>query len=113
MSRLTARRIFVAAWNGIRDGSSPRITWATSRPTSRPFSPKSDPTANTAPLFTCAGENEKSGVFAIAHARAIAGNDALLRLSESWQTTSIPDWQRFERRIAHLGRAVDRHARPA
>ena len=45
--------------------------------------------------MTCDGENVKSGVFAISHARAIAGNEALLRLSEIWQKTSIPDWQRL------------------
>ena len=86
------------------------MTSATSRPASRPFSAKSDPTPRIAPRFTCDGENVKSGIFAISQARAIAGNEALLRLSEIWQMTSIPDWQRLQRRVAHLGRAVDWHA---
>ncbi len=94
LSRLTERLILVVARNGICAGSLPRITSATSRPASRPFSAKSEPTPSIAPRFTCDGENVKSGIFAVSHARAIAGNDALLRLSEIWQTTSIPDWQR-------------------
>src|SRR5215469_5935590 len=93
LSRLTERLVLVVAWNGVRDGSLPRITSATSSPASRPFSAKSVPTPSTAPPFTCDGENVKSGVFVISHARAIAGNEELLRLSAIWQKTSTPDWQ--------------------
>ena len=52
----------------------------------------------------------KSGVLAISHARAIAGNEELLRLSEIWQKTSITRLAEREGRVAHLARAVDREA---
>ncbi len=100
LSRFTERRTLVVAWNGMRAGSLPRMTSATSRPASRPFSAKSVPKPSTAPPFTSDGESEKSGVLAISHARAIAGNEELLRLSEIWQRTSTPDWQSV--RVASL-----------
>ena len=93
LSRFTERRVLVAARNGICAGFLPWISSATMRPASRPLSAKSVPTPRTAPAFTYNGENVKSGTLAISQARAIAGNDELVRLSEIWQKTSTPDWQ--------------------